>query len=94
MPRHLISLERLFNRLDAYIRRERGRKGGTSDVYEGMNIGSKFKPKMISISSIFSTKERTNMLFPTWITYYALTNMDHLLQIVPGSEMMFMLDGF
>ena len=36
MPRHLISLERLFNRHDAYIRRERGKKGGILDDYEGL----------------------------------------------------------
>ena len=56
-PRHLISLESLFNRHDAYIRRERGRKGGTLDEYEGINVGRKLKPKMINNGSSFSTKE-------------------------------------
>ena len=58
IPRHLISLEKKFNRHDAYIRRERGKKGGTSRDSEGMGIGTKFKPKMINMGSSCSNEER------------------------------------
>lgn len=59
IPRHLISLEKLFDRHDAYIIRDRAREGGTSGEFEGMNIGTESKPKMINIGSSFSSEERT-----------------------------------
>ena len=48
----------MFDKHDAYIRRERGRKCGTYGNFEGMNIGTKFKPKMINIGSIYSNEEK------------------------------------
>lgn len=59
IPKNVISLEKFFYKHDAYIRRERGRKGGTSRDFEGMNIGTKVKPKMINIGSSCSSKEIT-----------------------------------
>ena len=34
-------------------------KVGTFEEFEGMNIGTKYKPKMVSIGSSFSNEERT-----------------------------------
>lgn len=59
IPRHLISLENICYRHDAFIRREKERKGGTSGEYEGMNIGIEYKPKMVNISSSCSKEERS-----------------------------------
>lgn len=58
IPHHLISLEKLFERHDAFIRKESDRKGGTSGDFEAMNIGTEFKPKMINIGSCWTKEER------------------------------------
>lgn len=58
IPRHLISLENIFDGHDEFIRREWGRKAGTSEEFEGMNIGTKYKPKIVNIGSSCSNEER------------------------------------
>lgn len=53
-----MSLERLFNRHDTYIKEKRVEKGPTTNEYEGVNIGDLQSPKMINIRKCFSPKEK------------------------------------
>lgn len=61
IPSHLISLERLFDRHDAYIKREREKKVKTCDEYDGINIGTEINPKMINIGKCCTSKERVEI---------------------------------
>ena len=53
-----MSLEKLFNRHDAYIKKKRVEKGPTTSEYEGVNIGDVDNPKMINIGKCYSPKEK------------------------------------
>ena len=58
IPPHLISLENMFDRHDAYIKRERDKKGKTCGEYDGINIGTNISPKMINIGKYCIQEER------------------------------------
>ena len=55
---HTLSLEKLFNRHDAYIKIKRVENGPTTGEYEGENIGDTHDPKMINIGKCCSTEEK------------------------------------
>lgn len=58
IPSHLVSLEKNFNKHDAYIERERDKKGDTCGEYDGINIGTEDSPKMIIIEKCCTPEER------------------------------------
>lgn len=51
-------MEKLFNRHDAYIRKERNKKGKTCGEFDGINIGTEDSPKMINIGKCCTPEER------------------------------------
>ena len=53
-----MSLEKLFNRHDAYIKQKRAEKGPTTSEYEGVNIDNVDDPKMINIGKCCSLEEK------------------------------------
>ena len=53
-----MSLEKFFNRHDAYIKKKRAEKGPTIGEYEGVNIGDTHDLKMINIEICCSSKEK------------------------------------
>lgn len=58
IPPYFVSLEKLFNRHDAYIKKNRAKKGPTTGEYEGVNIADTNHPKMINIGKCCSPKEK------------------------------------
>ena len=65
IPPYFLSLEKLFNRHDAYIKQKRVKKGPTTGEYEGVNIGDVDNPKKIKIGKCCSweEKEAARLLF-------------------------------
>lgn len=61
IPSHFVSLEKLFDKHDAYIRRERDKKEKTCGEFDGINIGTKDSPKMINIGKCCTLEERTKI---------------------------------
>ena len=58
IPPYFVSLEKLFNRHDAYIKQKRVKKGPTTTEYEGVNIDNVDDPKIINVGKCFSLKEK------------------------------------
>ena len=61
IPPHLISLEFFVDRHDAYIKRERDKKGKTYGEYDGINIGTEVSPKVINIGKCCTPEERVEI---------------------------------
>ena len=57
MPPYFVSLEKMFNRHDFYIKWNMIEKGPTTGEYEGMNIGD-HSAKMINIGKCSSPEEK------------------------------------
>ena len=55
---YFVSLEKLFNRRDAYIKKKRVERGPTIGEYEGVNISDVYNPKMINIGKCCSLEEK------------------------------------
>ena len=55
---YFVSLEKLFNRHDSYIKKKKIEKGPTTSEYEGVNIGDGHNPKMINIGKCWSLEEK------------------------------------
>ena len=51
-------MEKLFNKHDAYIQKERNKKGKTCGEFDGINIGTEDSPKMINIGKCCTPEER------------------------------------
>ena len=58
IPPYFVSLEKMFNRNDAYKKKKRAEKGPTTSDYEAINIGDVHNPKMINIGKCCSPKEK------------------------------------
>lgn len=58
IPPYFVSLERLFNHHDTYVKKKRVEKGPTTGEYEGVNIGTEESPKMINLGKCCTPKEQ------------------------------------
>ena len=58
IPPYFVSLEKLYNRHDTYIKKKRIEKGPTTSEYEGVNIGDIQSPEMINIKKCCTSKEK------------------------------------
>ena len=73
IPPYFVSLEKFFNRHDAYIKQKRVKKGPTIGEYEGVNISNVDDPKMINIGKCCSLEEKevARLLFEEYRDVFA-----------------------
>lgn len=58
IPRGLVSLERLFDRNDRYVKENVSQTANTSGEYEKINLGDENNPKMVNLGKCCNPKER------------------------------------